>query len=114
MMVTIGPYILIGVVAIFALGVMTLIALMMIDSDKRKKALQAAKETPREDTVAEQIQKQFQQDDKNKERYIHTQSGVSKTSVKRTRSAFVFQNKDADTELTLDSDFENDTENPLT
>lgn len=111
MMVQIGPYILLGVIVVFALGLLSLIGMMVHSSLEEKKAQQAAAETPRADTLAEQIKKQFQVEEDQKERVIYTKSGVAKTSVKQTRSAFSFQQDDAEPALTLESNFDNGVDN---
>ena len=107
MMIEIGRYLLIGLIVIVGLGVFSLIGFMLYNSNEEKKAKQVIKEIPRADTLAEQIKNQFKVDDEQKERFIHTKSGVSKTSVKQTRSAFSFKKGDAEQGLSLESEFDN-------
>lgn len=107
MMVELGRYALMGLITVFALALFGLIGFMVYSSMQEKKAKEVLKETPREDTLAEKIKNQFKVDDERKERFIHTKSGVSKTAVKQTRSAFAFKQEDAAKELSLESEFDN-------
>lgn len=111
MMVRIGPYILIGLIAIIAIGIGVLITLMLRSSMQEKKLQQAEKEAPRVDTLAEQIKNQFKVEEEKDERKIYTKSGVAKTSFKQTRSAFAFQEGDAAPSLSLESNFDNGPDN---
>jgi predicted RND superfamily exporter protein len=113
MMVEFGRYALMGIITVFALALFCLIGFMVYSSLQEKKVKQTLKETPREDTLAEKIKNQFKVDDERKERFIHTKSGVSKTSVKQTRSAFAFKQDDAAKELSLESEFDNGLETPF-
>lgn len=107
MMVRIGPYILIGLIVVIAIGIGVLIALMLRSSMQSKKLQQEEKEAPRHDTLAEQIKNQFKVQDDEDERKIYTKSGVAKTSFKATRSAFAFQQGDAAPGISLESNFDN-------
>lgn len=111
MMVRIGPYMLMGMITVFMLGLGTLIVLMVMSSMRDKKAAQIQKESPRVDTLAEQIKNQFKVKDEENERRIYTKSGVSKTSVKETRSAFSFQETDAETGISLESEYDDGLDN---
>jgi predicted RND superfamily exporter protein len=107
MIVKFGPYVLMGVITVIALALAVLVGFLIYNSLQEKKAKEAAKVIPRDDTLAEQIKSQFKVDDERKERFIHTKSGVSKATVKSTRSAFSFQQEDAEKELSLESAFDN-------
>jgi Tfp pilus assembly protein PilV len=107
-MITIGPYILYGIIAIFGIGSLALAALLLLNSRQTKQDATDAAELPREDSLAEQIQKQFRADDERKERIIYNKSGITKATMKETRSAFSFENQDTDNELTLESQFADD------
>jgi hypothetical protein len=107
MMIEIGRYVLIGLIAIFAIGMAVLIGFMVRSSQQEKKAQQAGKETPRVDTLAEQIKNQFKVEEARKDRVIHTHSGIARTTLKQTSSAFKFKQDDADTGLSLESAFDN-------
>lgn len=113
MMVEFGRYALIGVIAIFALALFGFIGVMVRSSMQEKKAKQALRETPREDTLAEKIKNQFKVEDERKERFIHTKSGISRTPVKQTRSAFAFKSDDAAKDISLESEFDNGLETPF-
>lgn len=113
MMVQVGPYLLMGLIAIFGLGLAALIGFMVYNSMQEKKAKEEAKQRPRADTLADQIKSQFQVEDERKERMIFTKSGVTKATVKQTRSAFSFQQADAEKEISLESEFDNGPEKPL-
>jgi hypothetical protein len=112
-MVEIGPYLLMGLIAIFGLGLAALIGFMVYSSMQDKKVKQTDRETPRADTLADQIKKQFHQEDARKERRIYTKSGVAKTSVKETRSIFSFRQDDAENEISLESEYDNGPEKPF-
>lgn len=107
MMVQIGPYLLMGLITIFGLALAGLVGFMLYSSFKEKKAKEEADLTPRAETVADQIQKQYRVSDERKERRIHTKTGITKTSVKETRSVFTFQEADAENGLSLESEFDN-------
>ena len=107
MMVKFGPWLLMGVITVFALALAVLICLLILNSLKEKKEKEARKILPRHDTLADQIKSQFKVEDEQKERFIHTKSGVSKVSVKPTKSAFSFQQDDAEKGLSLESEFDN-------
>lgn len=113
MMVQYGPYLLMGVITVFALALGVLVSLMVINSMNNKKDKEARKILPRDDTLADQIKSQFTVEDERKERFIHTQSGVSKARVKSTRSVFAFKQQDTETGLSLESEFDNGPETPF-
>lgn len=102
-----GPYVLMGIIAIIAIGVVVLVTLILQNDSKEKKARLALLEGPRTDTLADEIRKQFKEDDERKERLIYTASGMSKARVKETRSAFAFKEDKVEKGLTLDSEFDN-------
>lgn len=113
MIVEFGRYALIGIIVIFALALFGFIGVMVRSSMQEKKAIQAMKETPREDTLAEKIKNQFKVEDERKERVIYTKSGISRTPVKQTRSAFAFKAEDAAKDISLESDFDNGLDTPF-
>lgn len=104
----IGRYVLMGLIAVFAIGALVLIAVLFLQGRKDKEAKDAVASGPREDTLADQIQKQFHEDDERKERLIYNKSGITKTRMKETRSAFSFDTDDSDNNLTLESQFADD------
>lgn len=107
-MLTIGTYVLYGIIAIFGLGVLTIVILMVLNSSKEKAVAQELSVQPKETSLADQIQEQFKADDERKERIIYNQSGITKARMKDTRSAFSFASNDSDNELTLESQFADD------
>lgn len=106
-----GPYVLMGIIAILVIGLMVLVGLMLNDSAKEKKALLVAASGNQEDTLADEIRNQFKIEDDNKDRVIYTKSGVARTHMKQTRSAFAFKGDDAEQQITLESEFDNGLEN---
>lgn len=108
MFIEIGRYVLYGVIALVAIGVLILMAVLLLQSQKDKKAREELEAQPQNDTLAEQIQKQFQEDDGRKERIIYNKTGLTKAKMKETRSAFSFESNDNDTGLTLESEFADD------
>jgi uncharacterized membrane protein len=103
-----GTYILMGIIFIFAVAVIGLIIMLMLASQKDKAVEQNNAAKPREDTLADVIQKQFQANDARKERIIYNKTGISKAKMKETRSAFTFETADDDNNLTLESRFADD------
>lgn len=106
-MVEIGPYLLMGVIGIFSLALIIFVGYMVYISREEKKALQSEKEAPRADTLAEKIKEQFKVEEVREDRVIRTKSGIAKTSLKQTRSAFSFKDEDAESGISLESDFDN-------
>jgi predicted RND superfamily exporter protein len=104
----IGRYVLMGLIAIFAIGALVLIAVLFLQGRKDKEVKEAFANTPKEDSLAEQIQKQFHEDDERKERLIYNKSGITRAKMKETRSAFSFDTGDSDNNLTLESQFADD------
>ncbi len=98
-----GYYVLLGIIGILFVFSFGLMAMLTLNSRRKKAADEAAKQEPKEETLADQIQKQFAEDDKRKERIIYNKSGISKTTMKETRSAFTFANDDEETGISLDS-----------
>jgi len=107
-MIQFGQYILMGIIAIFAIGSVVIVGMMMLSSRKTKQATELEAGKPKEDTLAEQIQKQFRDEDERKERIIYDKSGTIQAKVKETRSAFRFADGDTDTDLTLESAYADD------
>lgn len=107
-MLTIGTYVLYGIIAIFGLGVLTIVILMVLNSRKEKTYAQELSTQPKESSLADQIQEQFRAEDVRKERIIYSGSGITKATMKDTRSAFSFASNDSDNELTLESQFADD------
>lgn len=104
-MVQYGPWILSGILTMFAIAIFVLIGAMVKSSMDEKKARAAA--APKEGTLADQIVKQFQEEDARKERVLYTKSGLSSTGLKETQSFFAFAEDDEEKAITLDSDYDN-------
>jgi len=107
MMIEIGRYILIGVIALFALALFVFIGFMVHNSLKEKKAQEEDKLKPRADSIAELNAKQFTEIEQQKSRTIHTKSRITVAPVKETTSAFRFKQDDAEPNISLESQFEN-------
>lgn len=104
----IGRYVLMGLIAVFAIGAVALIGILFLQGRKEKEVKDAIASVPKEDSLAEQIQKQFHEDDERKERLIYNKSGITRAKMKETRSAFSFETSDSDNNLTLESQFADD------
>lgn len=94
---------LLGVIGLFAVGSLALIIMVIMTNRKEAKIKAVQQSKPQEASLAETIQKQFQEDTTRKERVIYTKSGITRAVMKETKSAFSFQDDDDDTGLSLDS-----------
>ena len=107
-MFSIGTLVLYVIIAAFAFVSIGILVALFLDSRRAKEKAVKEAEKPRKDSLAEQIQKQFQDDEERKERVVYNKSGLSKATMKGTRSVFSFENNDADNKLTLESESADD------
>ena len=101
---TVGYYILLGVIGLFAVGSLVLIIMVVLTNRREAKSKTEQLAQPQQASLAETIQKQFQETQVRKERLIHTKSGVTRAVMKETKSAFSFQGEDDETGISLDSE----------
>ena len=112
MMIKYGPYILMGLIGVLAIGLAAFIGYMIYCEQRDKKARELKKVAPREDSLADKIKDQFKVVDKERERRIYTSKGM--VSVKPTRSAFSFAEPDpAEKGISLESPFEKRAQAPF-
>jgi lipopolysaccharide export LptBFGC system permease protein LptF len=102
-MLSIGTVVLYAIIALFAFVSIGILVALFLDSRRAKEKATKEAEQPRKDSLAEQIQKQFQDDEERKERVIYTKSGISKATMRDTRSVFSFAGNDTDNKITLES-----------
>lgn len=109
-----GYYVLLGIIGVLFVFSAGLIAMLMLNSRRNKAAAEVAKKQPKEATLADEIQKQFAEDDQRRERIIYNKSGITKTVMKETRSAFTFADDDDESSISLESgSADNDKELPF-
>lgn len=113
-MYSLGYYVLLGIIGVLFIFTAGLIAMLVLNGRRNKAAATVAKAQPKEATLAEEIQKQFAEEDERRERIIYNKSGITKTVMKETRSAFTFADGDDEDSISLESrSADNDKELPF-